>query len=581
MTGRGLDGRIVVRTARCRTRRGDRGRVQDALDRVDLDVGLPRSAILVVRRLTGTLVGNPPRLDGVGLRGVAASAHRASVAPPPADCDAVLFSDEAELLVSLCRDVAGRQPLGWWWTTLLGSNVVTSPLDHVAAVAAGLDRFPRAIPAAVALAPRAVAVAAARLPDVEVLRITGAMAAAHGARPLADAVHQAWQEALSAGNGNGNGNGRSADTRPSFGASPSDAGADARVPDARRRGPASAAPVGAPPLVALLVDAALLLHRDPVGARSNAAATTYSDRLAPPVATGAGRAADGGTAARLMPEPAAVRPPRGPASEQPPAGSGESEDAAGDGRVADEPPAQDPDSQSDTPTPERADEPTSSNEVAADEPDPPADDDTIATALGGAFYLLNSLESLDLPDSADGPGEPGALLNRWGVLALVLRAWPDVDLSDSLFPFLDQLAWPDHDTLPAELHPDEPWVYRPPPAAAAFEAIGPDSPDLRPSGPAPGPYDLSPGGAGPDASQPAGPLRWGADVARLLQALLARRGLDPSIVHVPARVEERNGFSVRVHMALDDVDMDVRRAGIDRDPGWVPALGRVVELIYT
>jgi hypothetical protein len=33
-------------------------------------------------------------------------------------------------------------------------------------------------------------------------------------------------------------------------------------------------------------------------------------------------------------------------------------------------------------------------------------------------------------------------------------------------------------------------------------------------------------------------------------------------------------------MPLDEVDLDVRRAGLDLDPGWVPWLGTVVRYVY-
>lgn len=37
---------------------------------------------------------------------------------------------------------------------------------------------------------------------------------------------------------------------------------------------------------------------------------------------------------------------------------------------------------------------------------------------------------------------------------------------------------------------------------------------------------------------------------------------------------------VDVHLRLDDVDVDVRRAGLDLDPGWVPWLGTVVRFVH-
>jgi hypothetical protein len=37
---------------------------------------------------------------------------------------------------------------------------------------------------------------------------------------------------------------------------------------------------------------------------------------------------------------------------------------------------------------------------------------------------------------------------------------------------------------------------------------------------------------------------------------------------------------IEVHLDLGDVDIDVRRAGLDLDPGWVPWLGVVVIFVY-
>jgi hypothetical protein len=495
MTGLGLDGRVVVRTARCRTRGRDRAAVRDALDRLDPDAGLPRSAILVVRRWQGALVGNPPRLEGPTLRAVAADAHRAREASPPPDCEAVLFSDEAELLTSLCREVAADRPLGWWWAAVLGRSVVTGPLAHRAAVAVASDRFARALPAAAAAAPGAVAAAAARLPDVEVLRVTGAMCEAHGARSLAEAVRLAWQQAATTV--------PAAITAPEHGTSV-----------------ITATPItSSRPLVDLLVDTALQLHRDPVGARSRAAAETCAARLArPPDRTEAAPAPTAPTAPAATPYGERATPRTGPATEPTP--------SRPPGRQsADEPRAHDREPANEPLDPEPADVPSS---AVPDGPEP----DRVDTALGGAFYLLNLLEELDLPDAADGPDELGGRLTRWGVLALVLGAWPDVDPADPLLALVEGLAWPGRARL-----------------SGRNPALGP------------------------------GALRWGERTAEALQAVLATRGLGPGLVRVAAHVE-CTWFSVRVFLALHDVDLDVRRSGLDRDPGWVPALGRLVELVF-
>jgi hypothetical protein len=70
------------------------------------------------------------------------------------------------------------------------------------------------------------------------------------------------------------------------------------------------------------------------------------------------------------------------------------------------------------------------------------------------------------------------------------------------------------------------------------------------------------------------------------QAAAARlhRDEDPALVVAgvtdrSGRIEREPGW-VDVHLALADVDVDVRRAGLDLDPGWVPWLGCVVRFRY-
>jgi hypothetical protein len=70
------------------------------------------------------------------------------------------------------------------------------------------------------------------------------------------------------------------------------------------------------------------------------------------------------------------------------------------------------------------------------------------------------------------------------------------------------------------------------------------------------------------------------------QAVAARlrRDDEPAVVVAgvtkrPGRIELEPGW-VDVHLALADVDVDVRCAGLDLDPGWVPWLGCVVRFRY-
>ncbi|HZE81110.1 MAG TPA: hypothetical protein VE604_09420, partial [Candidatus Polarisedimenticolia bacterium] len=107
--------------------------------------GLPQSATLVVRRLVDPL---PSRLragpsdmvpDTAWQRAVAAtleklatSAARPAYGAVPAEINAVLFYDRAEVLAALALDwMSGALVLQWWWRELLrGRDVVTALLDE-------------------------------------------------------------------------------------------------------------------------------------------------------------------------------------------------------------------------------------------------------------------------------------------------------------------------------------------------------------------------------------------------------------------------------------------------------------------
>jgi hypothetical protein len=107
--------------------------------------GLPQSATLVVRRLVDPL---PSRLrtgpsdvvpDAAWQRAVAAtlenlatSAARPAYGAVPAEINAVLFYDRAEVLAALALDwMSGALALQWWWRELLrGRDVVTALLDE-------------------------------------------------------------------------------------------------------------------------------------------------------------------------------------------------------------------------------------------------------------------------------------------------------------------------------------------------------------------------------------------------------------------------------------------------------------------
>jgi hypothetical protein len=74
--------------------------------------------------------------------------------------------------------------------------------------------------------------------------------------------------------------------------------------------------------------------------------------------------------------------------------------------------------------------------------------------------------------------------------------------------------------------------------------------------------------------------RWAAVTA----AAMAETEGDP--LDVVAAVARRAGVIdhapgwLEVHLDIDRVDVAVRRAGLDLDPGWVPWLGTVVRFVY-
>jgi hypothetical protein len=149
-------------------------RLERALKGADFNPpGLPASAILCVRRLSDRRAQSPRARAGGALafaewqRSVAAAVerlarHAASPArgPVPANAEAVIFGDRAELLACLASDWCEEAaPARWWWRSLFGgldaaAAVLSSWLDapeHVPAALGRLDAGGKLIPFARAL----------------------------------------------------------------------------------------------------------------------------------------------------------------------------------------------------------------------------------------------------------------------------------------------------------------------------------------------------------------------------------------------------------------------------------------------
>jgi hypothetical protein len=77
---------------------------------------------------------------------------------------------------------------------------------------------------------------------------------------------------------------------------------------------------------------------------------------------------------------------------------------------------------------------------------------------------------------------------------------------------------------------------------------------------------------------------WAAHVAARLPDTSLGTPTDP--VATVARVANRSGHVVadpawiEVHLPIDEIDVDIRGAGLDLDPGWLPWLGAVVRFVY-
>jgi hypothetical protein len=71
------------------------------------------------------------------------------------------------------------------------------------------------------------------------------------------------------------------------------------------------------------------------------------------------------------------------------------------------------------------------------------------------------------------------------------------------------------------------------------------------------------------------PDRWGATVGAFVRWVLRSWGVGTASLRHPGRIAVTRTH-LDVVLPLETVDLDLRLAGLDRDPGWVPSLGRIV-----
>jgi hypothetical protein len=164
----------------------------------------------------------------------------------------------------------------------------------------------------------------------------------------------------------------------------------------------------------------------------------------------------------------------------------------------------------------------------------------VRTALGGLFYLVNYAIYAGFYGDFTRPLQPCLPLPVWDFVELLGRALPPEDApelpaGDPLWQLLAELAGREEGEFPGAR-------FAPPEGIAA----------------------------------------WLAETARgarerlcLALQLEHPEELFPLLIARPARVYA-GPANVDVVFSLDDLPLAIRCAGLDRDPGWVPAAGRTI-----
>jgi hypothetical protein len=587
-------------------------RASAALNAVSLrPAGLPPAAILCVRRLRDPLpgalglrhsTGVPPawqRAASAALDEVVRRARRPAREAVPADAVAVLFDDPAELLACFALDwLAGQVTARWWWPLLFGSLDPDRPL-------AVWSDAPQAVPAALALLTardQGVAFVQA-VPDHDARWLTQRVLSAHGATGLLAALEEPTPEGAAIPEPDSPLHSIPRDT-----AGPG--GLAVPPPPWSQVAPEAEAAAGTlSDVQRTFLGVSLTLHRLPPLALSQVFAEqvrTWRRRAA--------RAEEVRGASPPLPQPPAhpappVEPaPFDPVSVHQPIRPEEPERSMRD-PVAVERAAR-ADLLPSTHNPHLNPSCAPAGEGAGSR-DPAAVPTALAgpipggcsTALGGLFYLLNLGLYLDLYGDFTSPGRPGIGLSPWDFVTLVGRGLlGDGADADPVWPLLAELAGraPDEPpgqgfAPPAEWRVPEEWL-RPfgwADGAEREEREGrlrvwhpeqflildvplegePDRPRSR---------DLGRDGTLSLPGVPEGIGRWLAWLlpyvrARLLRALgLAERSeVGPVLCRAKGRVFV-TATRVDVALSLAELPIAVRLAGLDRDPGWIPAAGRTI-----
>ncbi len=549
--------------------------VTSAVERMDWrSAGPSPRAILLVRRLVGTLDTASPR-DAMDfearLQDQIDRCWRSAVPldgrTVPATAPAVVARDLVELLAMYLVDCSdGVVALRWWWRSIerhleLGDGVADTLVEH-ARVA------PQVITEIVRRHRRRDILI--KLSDPEARRVIAAIAAAHDLPEVADSIGE----------------------RSEASATPPTAGRSSRQRDERSGRPVVLVPPGAAP--AVLQALAIRMVDAPVSARSHGFVSQLITGAAVddlshdadgelPV----GPATDAGSDATNSPQ-AFILGSSAPAS----SAEGSSAHPAATPNDVLAGPVVSMEPETDELNRERMWRAKDTREVTTDHvasavdildtpgaavewadprnagTDTESIADGVVSALGGVFFLVELARQLDLPDVFEPTWKLSSTVGAWGALELVARSLLPFTAADQRDPIWEVLADLGGGHAGLELARSLP-ARRPATIPTGWPTAGTSA----------GASWSIDDTLARDARQ--GARRLLRTVVPAIGSILAER-LDCEIDALPDALFRRPSLlawgrtHVDVHLPLDSATVEVRRAGFDRDPGWVPAFGRVI-----
>lgn len=645
--------------------------LERALERAELmPAGIPPDAVLLVRHLRQSIPtearhGRHDTAWACAVRDRLAQCYSTALVPQrgrvPADAEAIVFADRAELLAALARDlmegVAWRQ---WWWRALLGrwrgelgpaavaTTMLVEDAERLPAVLAALHGWGDVGAFLRSLGPDGVQTLLAALAETfELTRIAEAL------RGIGR--QQATRADCSERDQDGGMIGPRRDDSSTDAAEPADgfAGTDAEGATSLASGTgrsheparedatsevrrvaalARTLPRDLSGGAALLLGLSLSLVREPWHARGTefqAAALSHWYSWQPVGAeetTTLDASSDDRSRAVVRPDATGERSARDTVAGELDR-SDTKTDAAGNSAPSRSHPAV---NESEAKAPARTDASSGSEGGSgrADEAAPATyrDAEGLTTDLGGVLYLVNLMKALELPECFEDDWSLRSRLGPWALLELLARALLDQSIyryrHDPLWAALARLggrephepigegfvgspAYRIPPTWPDPLHDDEPrycWASAGGRLRLWNEAGWMLAEVLRGSG-SPGEQarrELADAGierVAPlrRAAFAAGPIAAGtwsnsASCDRLLALMLPYLRLrlltaldsgsdDPDALADLLRLRARlyvTSSHVDLVARMDDISLAARRAGLDRDPGWLPPFGRVL-----